>query len=151
MGSLLVLSTAAVLKVHERNLIEGCLSETELWGSADGTKFYFCLGGDVALEQSCDSGTFFVKNATVSGCVPIDLVSDNCIYHTEPPSCTGESVTQPQPHQDPTKFYLCPATGAEPLVLTCLDNKAFVNQDGYLGCFEWSQWRGIRGCPDNES
>ncbi|XP_061396473.1 uncharacterized protein LOC133332108 [Musca vetustissima] len=151
LGSLLVLTAAAaVVKINERNVVQGCKSENELWGSDDGTKFYFCLGDNMALEQDCDPGTFFVKNATVSGCVPVDLVDDKCIYHTEPPSCIGESVTQPQPHEDPTKFYLCPASGAEPLVLSCTDNKAFVSQDGYLGCFDWTQWRQIRGCVNDE-
>lgn len=147
LGAILVLCTAAVIKTSEKhNLVEGCKSETELWGSADGTKFYFCIGDNMAIEQSCDPDTFFVKNATVSGCVPLDEVADNCIYHIEPQPCEGINIMQPQPHPDPSKYYMCPSAGAVLVVLPCPNDKAFVKQNGYLGCFEWTMWRTIRGC-----
>ncbi|XP_075149022.1 uncharacterized protein LOC142222657 [Haematobia irritans] len=145
-ASILVLAAAVVIHIHAQSIIEGCVSETELWGSVDGTKFYFCLGDNMALEQSCDPGTFFVKNTTVAGCVPVADVDDKCIYHDGPPTCTGESLYQPQPHEMPNNFYLCTMNGAEPQVMKCPDEKAFVNQNGYLGCFDWSNWREIRGC-----
>lgn len=150
MGAIFVLCSAAVINVKDErgNLVKGCKSESELWGSADGTKFYFCIGDDMAIEQSCDPGTFFVKNATVSGCVPLDEVDDNCVYHVEAPVCEGEALKRPRPHEDPTLFYLCTAEGAEPAVLSCFDEQAFVDQNGYLGCFDWSIWRKIRECED---
>ncbi|KAM7360142.1 uncharacterized protein ACRADG_003600 [Cochliomyia hominivorax] len=147
LGAILVLCSAAVIKtVDNSNIVEGCVSETEIWGSEDGTKFYFCIGDNQALEQTCEPGTFFVKNATVSGCVPVGEVADNCIYHVKVEPCEGENVVMPQVHPEPTKYYLCLNEGAEPLALTCPQNKAFLKQDGYLGCFEWKKWRSVRGC-----
>ncbi|XP_023290974.2 uncharacterized protein LOC111674563 [Lucilia cuprina] len=151
LGAILVLCTAAVIKTaEERNLVEGCESEDELWGSEDGTKFYFCIGDNMAIEQSCEPDTFFVKNATVSGCVPLDEVADSCVYHVEPEPCEGINLLQPQPHTDPTMFYLCTESGADPVALPCPDNNAFAKQDGYLGCFDWAMWRKIRGCDPKE-
>ncbi|XP_013108336.1 uncharacterized protein LOC106087739 [Stomoxys calcitrans] len=145
-----VVAATVLLQVQAQNLVQGCKYENELWPSDDGTKFYLCVGDDLALEQSCEPNTFFVKNSTVAGCVPLSEVDGNCIYHVGPPTCTGISLSQPQPHELPTNFYLCPVSGGEPLVMTCPDQKAFVNQDGYLGCFTWPSWREIRGCTNDE-
>lgn len=146
----MVLCSAAVIQTSDSGVIEGCESETQLWGSPDGTKFRFCIGDDIALELPCDPNTFFVKNATVCGCIPLDQVADDCVYHVSAPTCEGQNLKQPQPHQDPTKYWLCPSSGAKPVELSCPANKAFVNQNGYLGCFEWTQWRSIRGCVDTD-
>lgn len=121
-----------------------------MWGSQDGTKFYFCLPGtDMAIEQNCPVNTFFVKNATVCGCLPLDRVDSNCIYlDSTEPVCTGNALRQPQASSDPTKYYFCPGEGATPITMSCAEGKAFVEQDGYLGCLDWSLWRDVRDCPE---
>ncbi|XP_037954543.1 uncharacterized protein LOC119685514 [Teleopsis dalmanni] len=147
-AGLLALCAAAVIYVDAQAQVEGCLYENELWGSEDGTKFYFCLPGtNTAIEQSCAPNTFFVKNDTVSGCIPATSMDPNCVNLEPVGSCVGDNLNQPQPSSDPTKYYLCTSENATPLQLQCPDNKAFVKQDGYLGCFEWSTWRDIRDCP----
>lgn len=146
-GAILVLTNAAVLRTTEDpNIKEGCLSETELWGSPDGKKFYFCLGNNKSYEDNCPPDTFFVNNATISGCIPFDLVADNCISHSVAPPCNGTSLHQPQPHIDPSKFYYCIAKGVEAQVGNCPNGKAFINENGWLGCLEWTLWRKQRGC-----
>ena len=148
LAALLTLSPALVLSFNQ---VEGCRYKDGMWGSEDGTKFYFCLPGtDTAIEQSCRKNTFFVNNAKVTGCIPLKMVDPNCVYQSdvEPQPCKGVNLIQPQPSSVPTNYYVCVAEGATPVKLTCPAGKAFVKQDGYLGCFEWKQWRKIRNCPE---
>ncbi|XP_014098371.3 uncharacterized protein [Bactrocera oleae] len=124
-----------------------CLYQDELWGTVDGTKFYFCdKDTNTSIIQDCPDETFFVRNETLTGCIPVALMDPNCIYNIEVGNCTGINVQQPQASSDPTKFYLCTSEGATPLLLPCADGKAFVKQNGYLGCFDWTEWRALRNC-----
>lgn len=126
---------------------EVCQSQDELWGGEDIRKFYFCLDGKVIADE-CDSGYYFVNNATISGCLPSDLMKPSCVnLDTKVPDCTGTSKLQPQAADDVASFYLCTSEGAT--LLPCPDGKAFVSQDGYLGCFAWSEWRSLRNCVDD--
>ncbi|XP_053952128.1 uncharacterized protein LOC128859283 [Anastrepha ludens] len=149
LACLFCLTTAAIIPLNDAEVeaTTDCLYEDELWGTEDGTKFYYCLpDNSSAIIQSCPANTFFVRNETVTGCIPLSLMSSNCVYNATVGSCTGENLKQPQPNLAPNKFYLCTSEGATPLALSCADGKAFVKQDGYLGCFDWSVWRQLRQC-----
>uniref|UniRef100_A0A6P4EQZ9 Uncharacterized protein LOC108043301 n=2 Tax=Drosophila rhopaloa TaxID=1041015 RepID=A0A6P4EQZ9_DRORH len=142
---LLALSHAASVGTAS-NATEVCQSEDELWGGEDIRKFYFCLDGKVITDE-CDSGSYFVNNATVCGCLTSDLMKPSCVnMDIKVPDCTGASKMQPQACDDVASFYLCTSEGAKEL--PCPDGKAFVDQDGYLGCFDWSEWRSLRNCVD---
>ncbi|XP_036325343.1 uncharacterized protein LOC118738513 [Rhagoletis pomonella] len=147
---LLALTTAAIVPLDDSDADESvaCKYTDEVWGAEDGTKFYFCLpDNNTAILQSCPDNTFFVRNATVTGCIPNSLMDPNCVTDVEVGACSGEDLKQPQPcSSNPNKFYLCTSEGAEPVLLNCPDGKAFVKQDGYLGCFDWSRWRELRQC-----
>ncbi|CAD6994207.1 uncharacterized protein LOC101460500 [Ceratitis capitata] len=124
-----------------------CKYEDELWGADDGLKFYFCDSETkTPVLQDCPDSTFFVRNETLTGCIPFSLMDPNCVYTVAVGSCTGNNLKQPQPSSDPSKFYLCTAEGATPLLLPCTSGKAFVKQNGYLGCFDWADWRKLRNC-----
>nr|AAL48729.1 RE16426p [Drosophila melanogaster] len=105
---------------------EVCQSQDELWGGEDIRKFYFCLDGKVIADE-CDSGYYFVNNATISGCLPSDLMKPSCVnLDTKVPDCTGTSKLQPQAADDVASFYLCTSEGAT--LLSCPDGKAFVSR-----------------------
>ncbi|XP_011195451.2 uncharacterized protein LOC105220700 [Zeugodacus cucurbitae] len=124
-----------------------CKYQDELWGAEDGTTFYFCeKDTNSAVLQTCPEETFFVRNATLTGCIPNALMDPNCVSTIEVGPCSGINLKQPQSSSEPTKFYLCTSEGATPLLLDCPEGKAFVKQDGYLGCFDWTEWRAIRNC-----
>ncbi|XP_017079644.1 uncharacterized protein LOC108113562 [Drosophila eugracilis] len=142
---LLALTSAASVGTAS-NVTEVCQSEDELWGGEDIRKFYFCLN-DKVIADECDSGYYFVNNATICGCLPAAQMNPSCVnLDAAKPDCTGISKTQPQPSADVASFYLCANDTATELA--CPDGKAFVNQDGYLGCFVWTQWRSLRNCTD---
>ncbi|KAH8294877.1 hypothetical protein KR018_003803, partial [Drosophila ironensis] len=143
----LVLANAASLGGSEDPTTLECQSEDELWGSPDLRKYYFCYEGKT-VEVPCDDGAYFVKNETVYGCVQADLMNPACVnLNAKEPDCTGVSKKQPQACDDLSKFYLCTDDGVA--TLSCDEGKAFVDQDGYLGCFAWSQWRQLRNCPED--
>ncbi|XP_022212613.2 uncharacterized protein LOC111067671 [Drosophila obscura] len=126
---------------------QACQSQDELWGGEDIRKFYFCIN-DQVIEDECDTGYYFVNNATYSGCLPAKLLNPQCVnLDAVEPDCKGLSAEQPQPCDTLTNFYLCTADGVTKM--SCADNKAFVNQDGYLGCFPWAEWRLLRNCTDD--
>ncbi|XP_017052394.1 uncharacterized protein LOC108095730 [Drosophila ficusphila] len=133
---------------YASNVTTVCQSQDELWGSEDLRKFYFCLDNEVIADE-CDPGTYFVNNATICGCLPSSMMKPSCVnLDATVPDCTGNSKLQPHAASDVASFYLCTNDG--PLQLSCPDGKAFVDQDGYLGCFEWTQWRQLRDCVDGE-
>ncbi|KRF99859.1 uncharacterized protein Dwil_GK13748 [Drosophila willistoni] len=118
-----------------------------MWGDEDIRYFYFCEDNEV-LEDECDKGYYYVNNATVSGCIPGADMNPNCVnLDATAPECEGENLKQPQVCETLTNFYLCPKEGASATELTCTEDKAFANQDGYLGCFTWAEWRKVRDCP----
>ncbi|XP_034661288.1 uncharacterized protein LOC117896867 [Drosophila subobscura] len=124
-----------------------CKYEDELWGGEDIRKFYFCIDGQV-IEDWCDKDCYFVNNATFSGCLQANLLNPQCVnLDAAEPDCKGLSAWQPQPSASPNNFYLCTSEGAKEL--SCEQDKAFVNQDGYLGCFTWTTWRMLRNCTDD--
>ncbi|KAH8381822.1 hypothetical protein KR009_000447 [Drosophila setifemur] len=141
---LLALIYAASLGDAADPATEVCQSEDELWGGEDIHRFYFCLDGQV-MSDECDPGTYFVDNSTVSGCVPSDMMNPTCVnLDVKVPDCTGANKMQPQAADEVTNFYLCTSEG--PKELSCEDGHAFVDSDGYLGCFNWTQWRNLRNC-----
>ncbi|XP_067630595.1 uncharacterized protein [Eurosta solidaginis] len=149
LSCLVVIATAAIIPLNGSSAANTtiCKYQDQLWGSEDGTRFYFCLTiNNTAIEQKCPEETFFVRNATLTGCVPNDMMNPNCVNNVVVGDCTGLNLQQPQPSTDPDKFYLCPSEGATPLLLSCAAGKGFIKQDGYLGCFNWTQWRVLRQC-----
>ncbi|EDW27990.1 GL27267 [Drosophila persimilis] len=125
---------------------EACLYEDEIWGGEDIRKFYFCISGEV-YEDTCDTDYYFVRNATYSGCLPAALMNPQCVnLDAVEPDCEGISAEQPQPTDLLNQYYLCTDDGVKQL--SCGEDKAFINQDGYLGCFPWTQWRTLRNCSE---
>ncbi|KAH8326062.1 hypothetical protein KR067_000507, partial [Drosophila pandora] len=121
-----------------------CQSENELWGGEDIRKYYFCLNGAV-ISNTCQGGTYFVNNGTVSGCIDAASITPSCVnLDVSEPDCTGSNAYYPQPCDDPAQYYLCTNDG--PKQMTCLNDDAFVSHEGYLGCTTWSQWRKLRNC-----
>ncbi|EDW45148.1 GM10166 [Drosophila sechellia] len=92
---------------------EVCQSEDELWGGEDIRKFYFCLDGKVITDE-CDSGYYFVNNATFTGCLPADLMKPSCVnLNTKVLDCTRDPARcTPGSPDDVASFYLCTAEGA---------------------------------------
>ncbi|XP_017092716.2 uncharacterized protein [Drosophila bipectinata] len=143
-AGLLVLAYAAMTIADDESLTSVCQSEDELWGGPDIRKYYFCLNGAV-ISNDCDPGTYFVNNATVSGCLAGNLINSSCVNSdVSEPDCTGSNAYYPQPCEDPSQYYLCTDDG--PKQLTCWNSGAFVNHEGYLGCTTWSEWRKISNC-----
>lgn len=144
---ILALAIAASLGTIASDATTVCQSEDELWGGEDIRKFYFCLDG-VVIEDECEEGHYFVNNATVSGCLPADLMNPSCVNKvTKEPACTDGTQFQPQPCSNLTNFYLCTSEGVQEL--PCARGKAFVDAGGYLGCLSWTQWRSLRNCTDD--
>ncbi|KAI8046739.1 uncharacterized protein LOC128256941 [Drosophila gunungcola] len=142
---LLALSHAASVGTAS-NATEVCQSEDEMWGGEDIRKFYFCLDGKVITDE-CDDGYYYVNNATISGCLPSEMMQASCVnLDIKVPDCSEASKMRPQACDDVASFYLCTSEGAKKL--PCPEGKAFIDQDGYLGCFKWSVWRSLRNCTD---
>ncbi|XP_030371645.1 uncharacterized protein LOC115625631 [Scaptodrosophila lebanonensis] len=140
-----ITSTAGISITTEAG-VAGCLSENEAWADPDINQFNFCYNGE-KQSLSCDKNTYFVNNGTVAGCIPADEMSPNCVNEdiTVGP-CEGANLYQPQPSKTIGNFWLCVEEGADPIELSCESGKAFVEKDGYMGCFEWDEWRTIRDC-----
>ncbi|KAH8283930.1 hypothetical protein KR054_005430, partial [Drosophila jambulina] len=144
---LLALAIAASLGPLGSDVTTVCQSEDELWGDEDIRNFYFCVDGEVIADH-CEEGYYFVNNATVSGCLPEDLMNPSCVNSVaKVPACTDGTQFQPQPASNLTNFYVCTNEGVKEL--PCASGKAFVDAGGYLGCFPWTQWRSLRNCSDN--
>ncbi|XP_034486955.1 uncharacterized protein LOC117791342 [Drosophila innubila] len=123
-----------------------CLYPTRAWGVPDLREFAFCKDG-VAQVTQCNEDEYYVSNDLVSGCLPADKMDPQCVnLDITVGPCTGKNLLQPQPSETLTNFWFCEKEGAEPVECTCEQNKAFLKQGGYLGCFEWPEWRKLRGC-----
>ncbi|XP_030573348.1 uncharacterized protein LOC115771674 [Drosophila novamexicana] len=125
---------------------EVCLYERQPWATVNPSQYYICVDNKPKITN-CNEGYYFVKNATLSGCIPAKKMDPNCVnLDVTVGPCTGINLKQPQASQVLTNFWLCTEENAAPVELTCLDDKAFVKQEGYLGCFDWALWRALRGC-----
>ncbi|XP_062124147.1 integumentary mucin C.1 isoform X1 [Drosophila sulfurigaster albostrigata] len=125
---------------------ETCVYETQTWGVPQLNAFKFCVNGEVKTT-TCIANHYYVSNAKVSGCIPAADVDPLCIDTTiKAPVCTGNNLRQMQRSSSLTSYYLCTAEGAQPDLLPCLNGKVFANNNGYLGCFDWPQWRTASGC-----
>ncbi|KAH8417775.1 hypothetical protein KR222_005749, partial [Zaprionus bogoriensis] len=123
-----------------------CHFETQTWGIPNVNDFGFCLNGRARYTQ-CNENHYYVDNEEMSGCIPVESMDPNCVNSdVTVGACTGINLKQPQESEVLTNFWLCTAENAEPIELSCLDDKAFLNKDGYLGCFDWTWWRELRGC-----
>ncbi|KAM8706237.1 hypothetical protein ACLKA7_010503 [Drosophila subpalustris] len=123
-----------------------CVYATQAWGVPDVRQLAFCLDGQERLTE-CNEDEYFVSNDEISGCVPADIISPNCVnLDVTVGPCTGINLKQLQISESLTGFWFCEEEGAAPVELFCENGKAFLKQDGYMGCFEWTQWRKLRGC-----
>ncbi|KAH8408451.1 hypothetical protein KR215_005698, partial [Drosophila sulfurigaster] len=123
-----------------------CVYETQTWGVPQLNAFKFCVDGEVKTT-TCIANHYYVSNDKVSGCIPAADVDPLCIDTTiTAPVCTGNNLRQMQRSSSLTSYYLCTAEGAQPDLLPCLNGKVFANNNGYLGCFDWPQWRTASGC-----
>ncbi|KAH8312086.1 hypothetical protein KR044_009320, partial [Drosophila immigrans] len=123
-----------------------CVYPSQTWGAPQLNGFNFCVES-LTLSTTCIANHYYVSNSTLSGCVPADEMNPKCIDVTiKPPVCTGNSVKQMQRSATLTEYYLCEYENAEPIILTCPDKKLFANNDGWLGCFDWEDWRIASGC-----
>ncbi|KAH8381496.1 hypothetical protein KR093_006868, partial [Drosophila rubida] len=125
---------------------EPCVYASQTWGTSTLNAFKFCVDG-VTLSSTCIANHYYVSNSTISGCVPAAQMDPQCIDVTlKPPVCTGNNLRQMQRSSVITQFYICESENAEPTVINCPDGKIFANNNGWLGCFEWEQWRIASGC-----
>lgn len=125
---------------------EVCLYQSQTWGVPNVGKFNFCVDGKPKLTE-CNENSYYVRNETLNGCVPAAKMDPNCVnLDVNVGDCTGINLKQPQPSDTLTNFYLCTAENQDPVELTCLDDKAFLKEKGYLGCFDWTFWRELREC-----
>ncbi|KAL7728770.1 hypothetical protein ACLKA6_004134 [Drosophila palustris] len=123
-----------------------CVYATQAWGVPNVRQLAFCLDGQERVTE-CNEDEYFVSNDKISGCVPADIISPNCVnLDVTVGPCTGSNLKQPQISESLTGFWFCEEEGAAPVELSCGTGKAFLKQDGYMGCFEWTQWRELRGC-----
>ncbi|EDV90630.1 GH14073 [Drosophila grimshawi] len=123
-----------------------CLYQSMTWAAEDLRKYYWCLNDKPRLS-TCKEDYYYVNNATVSGCIPAAKMNPACVnLDIAVGPCEGINLKQPQASYILTNFWLCTEAGAEPVELTCVEDKAFIKQDGYLGCFDWATWRSLRSC-----
>lgn len=128
-----------------------CLFTDQTWGDENPINIFYCNSETNAPEiTKCRSGTGYIRNKTVSGCVDWKDWNDGCILRESIPeikSCNDPNSLSPRPvPMDPSSYYLCSSSAAKPIVMACPANRGFVAHNGYRGCIPWGLWRNVTGC-----